>query len=255
MNRPTIIDKAQLAAFADGELSPEEAAAVVMHLADHPEDQTFVDEVMAANLALGRAFAAPLQEPVPARFTALLLPETAQLTTGSANIIAFPKALRTRVVLAGLLSAGLAIAAALTAVAFLPSAGTGLSVGPVAQGSALNEVLFTTPSGETVAFGAQNTVTVLSSLPAKAGYCREFEVVSQGSRQVQLGLACQDGNGWTLDVVVTEVLQMDDGSNDGYAAASGHDDGAIVRWLDRRGAGSVMTAAQEAERIAAGWAP
>jgi len=37
MTRPTALDKHRLAAFADGELSPEEAAALVIHLADHPQ--------------------------------------------------------------------------------------------------------------------------------------------------------------------------------------------------------------------------
>ncbi len=47
-----------LAAFVDGELSPEEAAEVVMHLADHPADQTYVDDLFAANAALAEAFSA-----------------------------------------------------------------------------------------------------------------------------------------------------------------------------------------------------
>jgi hypothetical protein len=36
-----------------------------MRLADHPEDQAYVDDLMAANAALSRAFAAPMEEPVP----------------------------------------------------------------------------------------------------------------------------------------------------------------------------------------------
>ena len=61
----TAFDKDRLAAFGDGELSPEEAAAVVMHLADHPDDQAWVDDLIAANETLAAAFAAPLHEPVP----------------------------------------------------------------------------------------------------------------------------------------------------------------------------------------------
>jgi hypothetical protein len=254
MTQSMIIDKAQLAAFADGELSPEDAAAVVMYLADHPEDQAYVDEVMAANLALVRAFAAPMQEPVPDRFTALILPARRQSAATSASILAFPKANRASLALAGLVSAGLAIAATVTAIAVLPASELGLSVGPVARTAALHKILSITPSGETVAFGAQSALTILSSLPAETGYCRELEVVSTSARLIQLGLACQDGEGWTLDVVFAEVLPTDVISNGGYTPASGDDAGAMDRWLDRRGAGTVMTPAQEAERIATGWA-
>jgi anti-sigma factor RsiW len=33
------MDRERLAAFVDGALAPEDAATVVMHLADHPQDQ------------------------------------------------------------------------------------------------------------------------------------------------------------------------------------------------------------------------
>ncbi len=45
MTRSTVMDKDRLAAFVDGELTPEEAAAVVMHLARHPDDQAYVDDL------------------------------------------------------------------------------------------------------------------------------------------------------------------------------------------------------------------
>lgn len=63
MTRPQMMDKQHLAAFADGELSPEEAAAVVMYLADHPADQAWVDDLMAANAALAQAFSTPCTNP------------------------------------------------------------------------------------------------------------------------------------------------------------------------------------------------
>ena len=72
MTAPTQMDRTRLAAFVDGELSPEEAAAVVMHLADHPADQAYVDDLFAANAALSAAFAAPLSEPIPSSLRAVL---------------------------------------------------------------------------------------------------------------------------------------------------------------------------------------
>lgn len=254
MTHPSTITKEQLAAFADGELSPEEAAAIVMHLADHPDDQAYVDEVMAANLALARAFAAPLQEPVPDHIAAMLLPETSRAAGTTSNIVAFTKPNRTRLTFAAVVSAGMAIAASVAAVAFYPALGPDLSVGPVAENSELLKILSATASGEAVAFGRGRALTILASLPAKTGDCREFEVVSTDQRQIQIGLACQDGQGWVIDVLLAETMTADIVPSDTYAPASGDDIGALDLWLDRRGAGLVMTPSQEAERIAAGWA-
>ena len=61
-----------LAAFVDGEMTPEAAAEVVMHLADHPLDQAYVDDLMAANEALAKAFAGPMSEQVPPRILAAI---------------------------------------------------------------------------------------------------------------------------------------------------------------------------------------
>jgi len=73
MTRPTVMEKDRLAAFVDGELSPEEAAAVVIYLADHPQDQAYVDHLTAANVALSQAFAAEVDEPVPDRLRHLIM--------------------------------------------------------------------------------------------------------------------------------------------------------------------------------------
>ncbi|MFN4128587.1 MAG: anti-sigma factor family protein [Paracoccaceae bacterium] len=254
MTRKTTMDKDQLAAFADGELSPEEAAAIVMHLVDHPEDQAYIDDVMAANVALSKAFAAPIKEDVPERLKALLLPESRATGGAAPKVIPFPKKNRTRLALAGLVTAGLALAAVIAAVAFLPGSGAGLSVGPVADNSTLHQVLSRTPSGETVGFGTDGFLTILSSLPVDTGYCREFELVLAKKSQLQLGLACHEGKMWVVDVVLAEALEADVGPDDGYVPASGDEAGAMDKWLDRRGAGVVLTPEQEAGRIEAGWA-
>lgn len=114
-DRTTAMDRNRLAAFADGGLSPEEAAAVVMHLADHPEDQAFVDDLMASNALLVRAFSGPSQEPVPERFRAIILPEEGRDRT--ADVIPFRRRLhRSLPALAGF---GAAAAAVLAGVAVL----------------------------------------------------------------------------------------------------------------------------------------
>ncbi len=255
MTNSSIIDREHLAAFADGELSPEDAAAVVMHLADHPEDQAFVDEVMAANIALARAFHAPLQEPVPDRFTALILPETAAQEAVAARVLPFRAKAKPRLWGAGLIGGAMALAAGLAAMAILPGAAPGLSVGPVAAASALHQILTATPSGEVVDFGGLGNLTILASLPATDGFCREFEVISPDALQLQVGLACRAGSAWTVDVLLAEALVSDPAASGNYVPASGGDVPTIDTWLERRGAGLTLSPAEEAAAMAQGWMP
>lgn len=256
MTHDTTMDKARLAAFADGELSPEEAAAVVMHLADHPADQAYVDEVMAANIALARAFSAPLEEPVPDRFRALLMPEETaksdleKAPARTARILPF----RARTVVVGLMSAGLA-AAAMLAVGVVTPGSDGLKVGPVLGGSALETALNSQASGLPRAFEGGGQLSILATLPAGQTVCREFELVSDSADEVQLGLACRDSSGWTVDVLLAETLAAPAGADGSYVPASGRDAGALDVWLDRRGAGMALDAAGEAALIGRGWAP
>lgn len=248
MTRETTMDKQRLAAFADGELSPEEAAEVVMHLADHPADQAYVDEIMAANVALARAFSAPMDEPVPDSLRQLLLPAE----QAGPKVVAF-RPRPSRVFLASLASAGLAVAATLAALAVLPTA-QGLKVGPVPAGSPLQAALDSQPSGAVQGIEDGRQLAILATLPARDSICREFEVLNAAADEVQLGLACRHGEGWTVDVLLAETLGGESAAG-GYAPASGRDAGALDLWLDRRDAGMALDAAAEAAMMARGWQP
>ena len=150
MTRETMT-RDRLAAFADGELTPEEAAAVVMHLADHPQDQAYVDEVMAANAALARAFAAPMTEPVPDAIRTAILGPAPQAEP--ARILPFRRPVAA---LAGFGLAGFAVAATIAGLALLlpqSMSGPALVPGPLAAGTTLHQAIAAQPSGQTVALG------------------------------------------------------------------------------------------------------
>lgn len=248
MTKDTVMDKDRLAAFADGELSPEEAAAVVMHLADHPADQAYVDEVMATNIALAQAFAAPMSEPVPQRFRDLILPEEA----ASPKVVPFP-ARRSPSRLAGFGAAALALAAGLVAVAFLPGTPAGFSVGPVAGTTLLGQALMAASSGVATPLEDGSQLTILATMPATSGHCREFEVISADARTASIGLACSDGAGWTVDVLLAEALTAPVTPDGSFAPASGASTYVMDTWLDRRGAGIALSPDAEAALIAQDW--
>ena len=246
MMRSTVMDKDRLAAFADGELTPEEAAAVVMHLADHPEDQAFVDDLMAANEALAKAFAGPMSEPVPPRILAAIEGRKAE---AAPNVIAFP---RRPVVAAG----GVALAASLALAAVLwPGApDVTLTVGPVPVDHVLHEPLQTLPSGQTVGIGENAELTILATLPVPDGHCREVEVIDRAAGRLDMVLACQQGQGWQVRLALAEPLP-EDVSDDGYVPAGGAETQALTLWLDQMGAGMALDAEAEAAAIARGWQP
>jgi anti-sigma factor RsiW len=242
MTGNTTMDKERLAAFADGELTPEEAAEVAMHLADHPEDQAWVDDLMAANVQLRRAYGGIAAEPVPERFTRLIMPQ--------AQVVSFRPRQALRYALGG---AALALAAGLAAVALLPGNGAGgLRIGPVTEGSALHAALQGQPSGEAAPFAGSGTLTVLATLPADDTLCREFELSLPAERQLQLGIACRQPQGWTVEVMLAEAAAPPADAT-GYVPAFGAEAQALDAWLDARGAGMVLGAAEEAALIARGW--
>jgi len=248
MSIETVMDKAHLAAFADGQLTPEDAAKVVIHLADHPQDQAYVDEVMAANEALLQAFSAPMDEPVPTAIEEAIMGKPAM-----AKVIPF----RRPAVWAGGMALAASAALALIAVPHLTTPAKGhlaLSPGPVAEDSALAQRLNTLPSGTPEELGEDLEVMILATLPVENGYCREVEIVDQAAARIDLGIACHDGAGWSVAMTISEPLEAT-GTEDGFVAASGAEVQSLQPFLDRLGAGVALDAATEAETIAQGWQP
>ena len=242
------MDKEELAAFVDGELSPEEAAAVVLHLADHPADQAYVDDLFAANAALADAYGAPVSERVPDGILA-----TIDGAVARAAILPF----RLRPV--GV-AAGVAFAAALSATVVLlqPEDTPTLALGPVMGGSALAEALDLMPSGEVASLPDGREMMVLSSFAVESGHCREVEVMDRDLGQIELALVCQGPDvqgghaGWQVEVVLQEALPTQAGQ-DGFAPADGAMVTGLSAFLDLRGAGLPLTPEEEAAAIAASW--
>ena len=250
MKRPVVMDKDRLAAFVDGELSPEEAAVVVMHLADHPEDQAYVDNLTAANAALALAFAPALDEPAPEALRHLILG-----TSPEAKVVPFrPRpAVRPIVPLLGGLAAGAALAAGLAVAVFLPNVDRhDLTPGPLAADFPLLPFLASAPSGVTEVMEDGAKVMILATVPTPSGFCREIEVIHAPPGRLEAALVCHEGSGWTVEVVLTESLaNAEDG--EGFGTASGAEAQGFGPFLDRIGAGAVLDPAAEAAVIARGW--
>lgn len=237
------MDRGRLAAFVDGELSPEEAAAVVMHLANHSADQAYVDDLFAANAALSAAFDAPMREPVPERLLRVI--------DGPAMVAVWPFRRRVKAV-----GGAVALAASLASVAVMIPRDTGvdLAVGPVLPEDALARLLDTLPSGRVHSTKGEGEVMVLATMPTPDGHCREIEVIDREAGEIALALTCRAaGGGWTVEVVLSEPLSAVE-TEDGFVPADGAEMQGLSVFLDGKKAGPALSAAEEADLIGRGWA-
>lgn len=243
----TVMDKEELAAFVDGELSSDEAAAVVLHLAEHPDDQAHVDDLFAVNAALAEAFGAPVSERVP---DAIL----ATIDGAVARAAILPFQLRPVGVVAGL-----AMAAALSAAVVLlrQHDGPTLALGPVLGGSALAEAMDLMPSGVATVLPDGREMMVQASFAVDGGHCREVDVIDNRLGQIEHALVCLDraargdSAGWQVEVVLQQVL--DPGLVDETAIDVGAADEELDPFLHARGAGPALTPEEELLAISEIW--
>lgn len=249
-----LMDRARLAAYVDGALEPEEAASVVMHLADDAEDRYHVEQLTEQNAMLIAAYAAPLAQPVPEQIRRILEPSTAEASrvvpfrrrsVWPAAAIALAGAAAGIVVVAGIFGSGEQL---------LPAGAPG--VGPVAVGSELHAALEMSPSGMEVGFPDGDEVTLIATFRDGAGQpCREFELRHDTGTAFSRGIACRaPDDAWAIAVTVTEPSVTGGGTDQGYVPASGTVDAALSSALDVLGAGLSLTPAAEQTLIASGWA-
>jgi hypothetical protein len=243
------VDDETLAAYVDGELSPEKAAAVAMLLADDPEARRRLDALFETSRLLAAAYEAPMTEPVPERLRALVegRPDRAAAPEG-ARVIAFPRRARLPAAI------GLALAASVALVFGLrmpDEAPFHVTAGPAAADGPLHAALEAAASGDSVAAPGGVALTPVGTYAtAGGGVCREFEAVSAGG--VERGLACRHGGLWRVEAVVAEAAPAAAGG-DGFAPASGPAAGAFDAALDRLGLGMALDAGAEAALRARGW--
>ena len=180
------VDDKTLLAFADGELSGEEAAAVEAALAADPVLREKLEAHRRLSTQLSAAFDGALNEPVPTQ-----LWEVAQTRAAEVVHLADRRAIKWSArewgAMAASIAAGLLIGVGVmnTQAPMMAAANGGLQArGALAQ--ALDTQLAADPPGR-VRIG-------LSFVSQDGGYCRTFSLTSSDTS----GLACRDGDAWTI---------------------------------------------------------
>lgn len=247
------IDDETLQAYVDDELDATARARVDAALAHDDAFALRVRQARALRAQLRAAFDPVLDEPVPARLSALLQPAVTPvaeaepftaLAGGRGASAASHRAPRRWLMPGAALAASLAV---LAAGLWWWQAGSGLvrmrGGEPYAAGvldHALDQSLASEPDAHAaVAIG-------LSFRAADGHICRSFTVRTP---PVRAGLACHDATGWSLPVLGPAVP-----SEGGELRQTGSDlPPAVQAAIDARLRGNVFDAQQERAARAAGW--
>jgi len=246
------IDDDTLQAYVDGELDPAEAARVDAALAQDEVLARRVRQLQALNTQLRAAFDPVLDEPVPARLTAMLQPRATPAVTltvvqggRDANAGRRRAPPRRRWLMPG---AALAASVALLAVGLwwgragneLVRMRNGEPYAAGVLGRALDQALASEPDAHApVAIG-------LSFRTADGQICRTFTVRTPPARA---GLACHTVAGWELPVLSPSAPAE---TGELRQAASSLPP-AVQAAVDARLRGNVFDAQQERAARAAGW--
>ena len=240
------IDPETLAAYADGELSPGDAAKVEEAIAAQPELAKQVEAHRLLRAQLSAHFDPILAVPVPDRLTDLLKPrESAQVIDLAAIRRAREeeqpsvKAPRPRWALGGALAASLALGIVVGRVA--------IPVGPIAsQDGQLVARVDLAHALTTQLASAQDgrDVRILISFEAKDGrYCRGYE---QGATA---GIACREGSDWRI---IRTQAGLPSKSQSSYAQA-GSQVSEIMASAQEMAEGNALDAAAERAAVKGGW--
>lgn len=240
------IDDNMLQAYVDGELDAVQAARIDAALAQDDGLARRVRQARALKERLHAAFDPVLDEPVPARLSALLQPRAAPLTLieGGRRAGAVPRRAPRRWLMPG---AALAASIALLAVGLWWRAGSELvrmrNGEPYAAGvlgRTLDRALASAPDAHApVSIG-------LSFRAADGQVCRTFTVRVP---PVRAGLACHTARGWALPVLGPSAPAE---TGELRQAASSLPP-AVQTAVDARLRGEVFDAQQERAARAAGW--
>ena len=232
------IDDETLMAYADGELSADERAAIERALADDPALRARLDSHHRLRAQLSGAYADVLNEPLPNR-----LVDAAQATTQRpASVVELNSrregrarwSMREWGAMAASLAGGLIIGLGAMNAQAPPIAVT--ADGMSARG-ALSRALDTQ-----LASDSSGAVRIGLSFRAQDGaYCRTFELTQRETA----GIACREAGGWAVAMTAAQDQQ-------GEVRMAGASE-AVLNAVEAMIDGEPLNAEQEAQAREAGW--
>lgn len=240
-------DDDTLMAYADGELDPDRRAAIEQAMREDPAVAAAVERHRALRRDVAGAFAAILDEPVPARLQPELSARVVQLDAARAHRLQARPAPEAPARRRWSWPEWGALAATLVLGILLGQGGPGGGAGPAIAGDG-GELLAQGELADALerqSGGARTGVAQVGvSFAARDGsYCRGFVYGPSA------GLACRQGGAWRIPVLAERSSQAEGG----YRQAGSALPPAVLDAIDARIAGAPLDAAGEAEARSRGW--
>jgi hypothetical protein len=200
-------DDEALSALIDGALPSDEAAALRARMLREPKLATRFAAMESANRAVGDAYRDVVDEPLPAGVLELLrAPQAAEGKVVDLSARRQRRALPAwlpHAAAAGVaLAIGLGLGFSLSQRSDGP-AGLFAATGPVVQGSALHELLESTPSGAPREVDGATAEARYTFRTQSGEWCRELAVSAGAARNA--AVACRRDGQWRVDLVGVEA--------------------------------------------------
>ncbi|QPC99422.1 anti-sigma factor family protein [Qipengyuania soli] len=223
------ISREEIAAFADGELSPERQAVVAAAVAADPDLAAQVEAHRALKAQLAAHFAPIAEQPVPDHLAAMLRPKEAEVVDFAA---ARERVEARRRLPRWAIYAGPALAASLALALFLPRGGSD-ELDPQLLAALDDQLVSEQPSDA-------ETRILLSFRNREDEFCRAYSVPGRSA------IACRTTDGWQDRAEV----EYSPGSSTDYRQASTN---PIFEQVQEMATGPALDAEQEASARSSGW--
>lgn len=233
-------------AYIDGALSPEEAAELVIWLADHPKEAQRVHELMELNELLGQAYDAPLSQPVPTKIRQTIEGKKS-IWDKASNLLSSWR------LTGGTLAFAASVAAAFLIVPniWLDDDKSFLHAGNLAASNPISQHLNAQLSGVSQQIGGNQNIQIVASFLADNGQaCREFEVLGLSDHQMAIALACRENADWNVEFIANVELVEQNGQ---FVPASSINADPIHNILEDKAAGTALSAEEEQRLIQNNW--
>ncbi len=218
-----------LMAYADGELSEAEAAAVKRAVSNDPHLATKLSEFEATRQLARDAFASIKMRPVPPELVQAVLSHASQ-----------PKAQQWRF-RRHLVPLAASIAVVAGVVGYLAGISRDRQPSLLAVDRVMTEALETADSGATIETDQGRRISVLATYRLSDRLCRTFAISAEND--AVKGLACRTPSQWSVEVAVSAPAQ----TSTSYSPASNQATPSIDAFLDSTEAEGPLDGKLEAE--------
>jgi hypothetical protein len=223
------LDPDLLAAYADGQLSPDEAAKVERQLEESPEDRRTVENLREMNMHLASAFEAPLRAPLSPRLRKQLAGDGRTMGVRFSWPVAAGSAL----------AASIALAAGYLVGNPGRVAEPGLAAGELAPNSALHALLESGREGNSTSHGHGTASIGTTFIDGRGEPCRDVEWFGDTGESSTGAIACRRGEGWLVEIAVSRPAAGAD-KREAYVPAAGATEAVMVAALEALEAGPVL---------------